>query len=534
VRVLLLDLAGDASASRAWLAEHTRCAEITELAKSELKSGSRAAVLRRLRAQGPWELLVVFCQDARLQPARAQMMAFGLMARCRRVTVADGLGRTITRGLAGLLGLEAPATLLQLLAGYGLVVPAAWCAILAGRLLAMHKRPIEARGGPLDVAYLRAAPGTTSQVGGSSSHVAGTVCAVAAMGHRVRLLVNQSVPGIEGSGAEVETVTASSWFAVSRAIFEVWNGLVFAAQALRRLRAWSPDLIYQRYNRFNFAGALASLVLRRPLYLEFNGSEVWVARHWDPVGQPGLLGAIERLNLRVANRIVVVSAELGRMLEGLGVDRERILVNANGVDPMRFKPGCDGSRIRAEHALDGSFVVGFVGTFGPWHGVEQLARAAIAMPLDAPVKFVFIGDGDLRAPVEAEIAAAGAGDRVLFAGRVPHDEVPAWLDACDCLVSPTLELPGGTPFFGSPTKLFEYLAMGKPVIASRLGQLAEVIVDDECGLLVTPGSVGELTTAIERLANDSDLCKRLGEAGRRRVLDHYTWRRHAERLFGVR
>ena len=100
-----------------------------------------------------------------------------------------------------------------------------------------------------------------------------------------------------------------------------------------------PDFIYQRYARFSWAGVVASLQTKRPLFLEYNGSEVWVGRHWDRVGSLDLLERYERLNLDAAARIFVVSDVERRNLEARGVRHEKIVVNPNGVDVQRFRPG---------------------------------------------------------------------------------------------------------------------------------------------------------------------------------------------------
>ena len=89
----------------------------------------------------------------------------------------------------------------------------------------------------------------------------------------------------------------------------------------------------------------------------------------------------------------------------------------------------------------------------------------------------------------------------------------------------------GSEFFGSPTKLFEYLAMGKGIVASRLGQVGEVIIDGENGLLVEPGDADGLARAIERLAVDGELRSRLGAAARKTAIERYTWRHNAARVF---
>jgi glycosyltransferase involved in cell wall biosynthesis len=115
-------------------------------------------------------------------------------------------------------------------------------------------------------------------------------------------------------------------------------------------------------------------------------------------------------------------------------------------------------------------------------------------------------------------------------GPVPHDQVPRLLDACDVLVSPHVPLDAGAEFFGSPTKLFEYMAMGKGIVASRLGQIGEVLEDEHTALLVQPGDVQELTEAILRLTTSPELRERLGAAARRAAVERHTWHHNAQRV----
>jgi glycosyltransferase involved in cell wall biosynthesis len=176
-------------------------------------------------------------------------------------------------------------------------------------------------------------------------------------------------------------------------------------------------------------------------------------------------------------------------------------------------------------------VVGFAGTFGPWHGAPVLAEAALKVRGADHLHLLFIGDGDQRNSTEGVIGSAQGRVQATFTGRVEHSAVAAHLDACDILVSPHVPSADGSDFFGSPTKLFEYLAMAKPVVASRLGQIADLIVDGENGLLVEPGDAAALAAAIEALAGDEATRERLGAAGRRTVLEDFTWRHNAARVF---
>jgi glycosyltransferase involved in cell wall biosynthesis len=104
------------------------------------------------------------------------------------------------------------------------------------------------------------------------------------------------------------------------------------------------------------------------------------------------------------------------------------------------------------------------------------------------------------------------------------------LDACDILVSPHVPLADGSDFFGSPTKLFEYMAMGKGIVASRLGQIGDVLVDNETALLVEPGDAADLSKAIIRLSADVELRARLGSAAREAAVGLHTWQRNAANI----
>jgi len=146
------------------------------------------------------------------------------------------------------------------------------------------------------------------------------------------------------------------------------------------------------------------------------------------------------------------------------------------------------------------------------------------------VRFLFVGEGVERAATEAVFKEGGGAGAAVFTGLVPQAEGPQLLAAADVLAAPHVPNPDGTRFFGSPTKLFEYMAMGRGIVASRLEQIGEVLEHERTALLVPPGDEAALARAIVRLIDDERLRARLGLAARSRVMERHTWQANARAL----
>src|SRR5690606_5917989 len=173
------------------------------------------------------------------------------------------------------------------------------------------------------------------------------------------------------------------------------------------------------------------------------------------------------------------------------------------------------------------FTVGFVGTLKPWHGTETLIDAFSRITDARPdARLIIIGDGPERQALESRAAERGAADRILFTGAVDPADVPGWLRLIDVAAAPYPA--AGDPYF-SPLKVLEYLAAGSVVVASRVGQLPELIDHGRTGLLVAPSDAGELAAALLRLAEDPELRRELAAAGRAEVARARSWRHVVDR-----
>lgn len=299
------------------------------------------------------------------------------------------------------------------------------------------------------------------------------------------------------------------------------------------LNADKPSFIYQRYGRNNYTGVFLANKLNIPCVMEYNGSELWMADNWG--GTIRYRKTTEEIELAVFNAadLIVANAQaLKDELVARGIMPGKIVIIPNGVDADKFNPNNSGTEVREKYGIaKDDIVVSFVGSFGPWHGAEVLAQAAATVVNANPhVKFMFVGAGGVLPKVQSIISESGVESNVIYTGVVKQNEAPYYLAASDILVSPQIPNPDGSPFFGSPTKLFEYMASGKAIVASNLDQMGQILSHEETALLTTPGSAEEIADCIIRLAKDANLCKSLGKKAREEAVQKYTWNTHVEKI----
>jgi glycosyltransferase involved in cell wall biosynthesis len=366
-------------------------------------------------------------------------------------------------------------------------------------------------------------------VGGAATHTAGVINGLTSAGLEVNVFAPERPEGLRG--ASCQAVPPQHILQLVHWLTRVGHGQELVSAAART----PADLVYQRYALGSYAGLELARRLGVPLVLEFNSSEVWTERNWGGGRLPlaRTLIALERRNLLDASLIVVVSRQLKDQLVEDGIDPGRVLVNPNGVDARelsdaRAKPP---EYWRSRVNLPQAPTVGFVGTFGLWHGVKLLPELIerVAERRD-DAYWVLVGDGPLHGEVVADIERRGLSDRVLLTGVVSHPRAVELLACCDVCVSPHVPNPDGTAFFGSPTKLFEYMGLGRAIVASDLDQIGEVLEDGRTALLTPPGDIQAAARAVTRLLDDEALRVRLGRAALKEAVRSYSWDTHVGRI----
>src|SRR5262249_19526710 len=240
------------------------------------------------------------------------------------------------------------------------------------------------------------------------------------------------------------------------------------------------------------------------------------AHHRGLVDRAGAARVAQRV-FAAASALLAVSAEVAAYLERYPATHGRVHVVPNGVDPARFP----GDLAAARPGRAGMFTVGFVGSLKPWHGLPMLVEAFAELHRREPnTHLLIVGDGPERASLEAALAARGLRDAAHFAGAVAPTSVPELLACVDAAVAP---YPHRSQFYFSPLKVYEYMAAGRAVVTSQIGQLDALIRDGVNGLLCPPGDPVALADALDRLRRQPELRERLGHAARATVLRNHTW-----------
>ena len=236
------------------------------------------------------------------------------------------------------------------------------------------------------------------------------------------------------------------------------------------------------------------------------------------IGSSRILDMLERLELflyRKAARIVSVTQSFKRNLIRRGIAGEKIAVVTNGVDIGRFKPQPRDVMLEAELGLAGKFVAGYIGTHGMAHSLETLLEAAQRMqgdPIGCDIRFLFLGDGASKQNLVAKAKAMGL-TNVVFVDSVPKDQVVRYWSLLDVSIIHLKRTDLFTTVI--PSKLFECMGMGIPVLHGVAGESAEIVEHEKCGQIFEPENVEELCSGL--LAMKSNLPLR--EHYRRQGLD---------------
>lgn len=377
--------------------------------------------------------------------------------------------------------------------------------------------------------YLRTNLWFGARVGGAFSHAAGVINAIRRNFGDVLLATTDDVPCLDPAIeiVRIDLAKIDGWDAGPGVHFIANKGLF--EEALRSCPR-PPFFIYQRSGLGDISGLRLARHWRRPFVLEYNGPEVWVAKNWGgglPLAKQ--FDEVETAQLRRADLVLAVSRPLVDDIIRRGVDPRLVLLSPNAVDPDRFHPDVDGSQMRRSLGLGARRAAVLLSSFGPWHGAEVAIEAYALLLAERPrladeTALILAGDGQRRQSCKELARNRGLreGETIFFPGMIPAKDAPSILAIGEILLCPTIENPDGTEFFGSPTKIFEYMAMGKTIIASDIAQIGEMLVDRKTALLVKPGDADDLKRALA-IAFGEGARLEIGARARKVAVAEHSW-----------
>ncbi len=376
-------------------------------------------------------------------------------------------------------------------------------------------------------------------VGAERVHIAGIAKGFRELGHPVQFVSPFNVNPLEDTEPEVransskpsvlERAVHAAADVVPQIAFEAmelaYNG-VAVPKLLNQLQRRRYGFIYERYAFFNLAGALASKLSGAPLLVEVNE-----LAGYERVREQRLVSLAQRIENIVFNHatlVVTVSDFLTERVSRIVEGRVPVVTIPNGVAREWLTSTPSPSRvdaIRRSLGLVGRRVIAFSGGLVHWHNFGPLIEAVARVRQSVPnLVLMLVGDGVLKGEIQNMAERLRVSDALVFAGTVPHRQVADYLSAAEVAVVPH------TNEYRSPIKMFEYMGLGKVVVAPAMAPIRRVIQDRQNGFLFEAGNVDSLTRTLKEALLSGEHARRVGEAARQLIARDFTWEQHAERI----
>jgi len=306
--------------------------------------------------------------------------------------------------------------------------------------------------------------------------------------------------------------------------FEISYSLVEFIKIFYLYKKYKPDILYERFNLFSISGIWIKRITNIPYFLEINSPLFEERRNYSGITWEGLARWSQRSSWQAADHALVVTHVLGRIVAKYGVPDARLSVVPNGINQDFFLEPLDPRTAKARLGLEGRFILGFVGFLHPWHGLECVINL-LAQVQDPQLCLLVVGDGRCRDELEAHAAKCGVTDQLVITGFVARDAIAEHIAAFDIALQPAVI------DYASPLKLFEYMALGRPIVAPNTPNIEEILTDSVDALLFVNGDNVSFCNAITRLRLNDALRERIGHASRQLILErNLTWDGNAQRV----
>lgn len=330
-------------------------------------------------------------------------------------------------------------------------------------------------------------------------------------------------PKKESSGTEKKKLSLLSKY-MPELMFELLEILYnfVAARKLSKYDLSKYDLIFERYAIFSVVGARCARKIGMPLVLEVNyTSQSPLVRKRSALLKP-LATYIDKVIFNSASLLTPVSSTLKKeLIEQFGVAEEKIVVLPNAADPSKFVP-------RKNEQKERKKIIGFVGGFYPWHGLDLLIDAfSLIHEKVSEAQVMLIGDGPELENIKQKVRRAGLDEKVVFTGRVSHDVLPEMMSRFYVGVMPN------SNEYGSPMKIFEYMALSIPVIAPDYPPIMDVIENGAQGIIFQKSDCTSLKKALEKVLTDDDSHELLSRNARNLIEKTHNWDNNVSKIIGA-
>ncbi|MEL6787066.1 MAG: glycosyltransferase [Cyanobacteria bacterium J06607_15] len=240
----------------------------------------------------------------------------------------------------------------------------------------------------------------------------------------------------------------------------------------------------------------------------------------------GIAKKLELWSYRQCDVIACVSATLKEILvTEIGIDPSKIVLLPNGVDIQFLDP-----QLHQPKRVFADFTIGFVGSLYAWAGLGLLLEVMAELETAGHnLSLVIVGDGEMKDAWSEQADDLGLAERVKFVGRVPWQEVPQYIAGCDIGYSGQIQLQIGKMYL-SPMKLYEYMSMAKPVVASAFEDAQRLVQEEETGFLFQPGDKQSLKQALIKAVENRDRLTAMGTAARTQIAAEHSWANRVEHL----
>lgn len=364
---------------------------------------------------------------------------------------------------------------------------------------------------------------------GQAVHIDEMIEAMEVLGHEV-FVVCPRVSRRESIGSEGGIVPYLKRY-IPRAFYEILE-LAYSVVAFVKLShavmKFKPDCIYERYNLYMVAGVWLKKLTRLPMLLEVNAPVLDERAKFDGIALPGLARRAERYVWKNADIVLPVTQVLGDRIASEGILDSKIKVIPNGINPKRIKRNLDNNTAKQALGLDSKFVLGFTGFVREWHRLDSVIDLLSGEVDGNSLHLLLVGDGPARKDLEARAKEMGVDDRLTVTGIVERDRIVDLVSAFDVALQPHV-VP-----YASPLKIFEYLALGRPIVAPDSANIREILSHGHNAMLFDPSVGGALAQSIKKLCDDSSLRNRMSDSAALTIQERgFTWLNNARTVTGL-